>query len=119
MGFRRVLFRSLIAVMLDKRLLHRVRSVRCPKALDRHDVVVVMLHRQAEAAVDPPSARDHRAGAALSVIAALFRARQAQMLAQCVEERRARIEFELPGFAVDTKRSEEHTSELQSLMRNS
>src|SRR3546814_9107503 len=94
--------------MLDERLLHRVRPVRCPKALDRHDVVVVMLHRQAEAAVDPPSARDHRAGAALSVIAALFRARQAQMFAQCVEECRARIEFE---------RSEEHTSELQSLMR--
>src|SRR3546814_20197345 len=81
---------ALIAVMLDERLLHRVRPVRCPKALDRHDVVVVMLHRQAEAAVDPPSARDHRAGAALSVIAALFRAPHAQTFAQYVAECRVR-----------------------------
>src|SRR3546814_18102449 len=92
-----------MTVWSDERALTRGRPVRCPQALDRDDVVVVMRHRQAEAAVDPPSARDHRAGAALSVIAALFRARQAQMFAQCVEECRARIEFELPGFAVDTK----------------
>ena len=48
-----------------------------------------------QAGIDPPPVDDHRAGAALAVVAALLGAGQVQMLAQRVEQRGARVELEL------------------------
>ena len=47
---------------------------------------------------------DHRAGAALAVIAALLGAGEVQVVAQRVEQRGARVELESVLFAVDSKR---------------
>ncbi len=59
--------------------------------------IVVMLvalvhHRERQARIDAPAVDDHRAGAALAVVAALLGAGEMQMLAQRVEQRGARIE---------------------------
>jgi hypothetical protein len=59
-----------------------------------------MHHRQSQAGIDAPAVNDHRAGAALPVVAALLRAGKLQPLAQRVEQGRARVELELAGLAV-------------------
>src|SRR3546814_7007563 len=106
-------------------------------------MVALMHHRQGQAAIDPPSLHDHRAGAALAMVTALLGAGQVQMLAQRIEQGGAGIELQMHLAAVHgqsygvhagllllalraarggsmvprSSRSEEHTSELQSLMR--
>ena len=67
-------------------------------------VVALVHHRQAQAGVDPPPFDDHRAGAALAVVAALLGAGQVQMLAQRIEQRRARIELKRMLVAIDGQR---------------
>src|SRR2546427_595114 len=49
----------------------------------------------------PADVADDRAGAALSLVAALLRAGQAEMLAQRVEQRGARVEIDDVALSVD------------------
>ena len=51
-------------------------------------------HRERQAGVDAAAVDDHRAGAALAVVAALLGAGEVQVLAQRVEQRRARVELQ-------------------------
>ena len=67
--------------------------------------IVVMLStlvhdRERQAGSDPPPIDDHRARAALALIAALLGAGEKQALAQRIEQRGPRVEFELAGHAV-------------------
>ncbi len=48
-----------------------------------------------EAGIDAPAVHEHRARAALAVVAALLGAREVQVLAQRVEQRHARVEHQL------------------------
>ena len=54
--------------------------------------------------VDPPPVDDHRAGAALAVVAALLGAGQMQVLAQRIEQGGARVELKLLRGAVHGER---------------
>ena len=60
-----------------------------------------MREREAEAGINPPAIHQNGARAALAVIATFFRTGEMQMLAQRVEQRHARIEFERVILAVD------------------
>ena len=86
---------ALIAVMLDEGGLHRVQVVGRAQPLDGGDAVALVHHRERQAGIDPPPVDDHRAGAALAVIAALLGAGEMQVLAQRVEQRGPRVELEL------------------------
>ena len=63
-----------------------------------------MHDRERQARIDAPAVDDHRAGAALAVIAALLGAGEMQVLAQRVEQGGARVERELAGLAVHLER---------------
>ncbi len=62
-----------------------------------------LAHRRGErqAGQHPPAADQHGAGAALTMIAALLRPREIEMLAQRVEQRGARIDVQMIGAVVD------------------
>src|SRR5215469_16049653 len=85
---------TLQAIMAHERGLHRMESVLLGQALDGGDLVTIMHHRERQAAIDALSVDDDRAGAALSLVAALLRAGQPEILAQRIEQRRTRIEIE-------------------------
>ena len=95
---------ALVAVVLDEGGLHRMQLVRRAQAFDGGDLGALVHHRQRQAGVDAPAVDDHRAGAALAVVAALLGAGQVQVLAQRVEQRGAGVEFELVALAVDAQR---------------
>src|ERR1051325_2749486 len=61
-------------------------------------------HGEGEAGVDAPAVDEHRAGAARALVAPFLRAGEVEVLAQRVEERRARIEAEVVVAAVDVER---------------
>src|SRR5215471_7780121 len=70
------------------------RSVLSEPFNSRHSGAV--LHdRQGQARVDAPSLDEHRARSALTVIAALLGTREANVLTQCIEQRRPRSDVEL------------------------
>ena len=96
---------ALIAVVFDERGLHGMHLVGRAQAFDGGDAIAFVHHRQREAGIDAPSARDHRAGAALAVIAALLGAGEMQVIAQRIEQRGARVELERVWFAVDLEAS--------------
>jgi hypothetical protein len=62
--------------------LHRVEVVTVRQAFDGGDFIVGMHHRKRQAAIDALPVDDHRAGAALSLIASLLRAGEPEMLTQ-------------------------------------
>src|SRR5882757_10564319 len=74
------------------------------KTLDRRDGLSVMHHRKRQAGVDATSLNQHRAGAALAVIATLLRAGQREMFTQRIQQCRAWIERQRMRAAVDLKR---------------
>ena len=82
---------ALECVLIDEGLLHRVqRAPLLGKPLDcRHRAT----HRDGEgqAAEDARAVDQHRASSALAVVAALLRPGEAEMLAQRIEQRRARV----------------------------
>lgn len=80
--------------MLDKSALHRMKLITLCQAFDGRYFVSLVHDRETEATVDPPAIDEHGAGAALSVVAAFFRASKLQMLAQQIEQRRARIDLQ-------------------------
>ena len=87
--------------MLDELSLHRVQPVGLRQALDSRHPGSRGGDRQSKARIDTPAVDQHRAGAALPVVATLFGAGELQVLAQRIEERDARVEAELMIAAVD------------------
>src|SRR5262249_42611323 len=77
---------ALESVMAHERGLHRMQNALVGQSLDGGDLGTVMHYRERQAAVDALAVDDDRAGAALSLIAALLRASQSEMLAQCIEQ---------------------------------
>src|SRR3546814_1035537 len=79
--------------------------------------------RQHQAASGRMAVQQHGAGTANTMLAASMRSRESKLIAQAIRKRRTRLHNSVAFFAVyleyDRMRSEEHTSELQSLMRNS
>jgi hypothetical protein len=80
--------------MIDERLLHRVELPTPGKALDRGDARALQHDGQGQARIDAAAVDQHRTGAALAVIAALFGARQVEVLAQRIEQRRPSVDIE-------------------------
>ena len=95
---------ALERVVLDERLLQRMQLVVVREPLDGRHLGAIVRDREREACVRPAPVDQHGAGAALAVIAALLRAREAQVLAQQVEQRRARVDEQAALDAVDHER---------------
>ena len=72
--------------------------LRRAQTLDGGDGVAFVHHGERQAGRDAPAADDHGAGAALALVAALLAAGEMQVLAQRVEQRGPRVEFELRGL---------------------
>ena len=89
--------------MLDERRLHRVEFVALGETLDGRDLLAVVREREREAGVDPAAVDEHRATAALAVVATLFCTGHLEAFAQGVEQGHARIDLELFIFAVDAQ----------------
>src|SRR5690606_741528 len=92
---------ALIAVELDKSRLHRMQGFGRAEAFDGGDLVALTGRGQTEAGIDAPPVAMHRTGAALSVITALFRAGQLQVLAKQIEQTRPYVDGCLPLLTVD------------------
>ena len=74
------------------------------KTLDGRDLIARMHHGERQAAVDALSVDDDGAGAALSLVAALLRTGQAEMLTQGIEQRYAGIEIKSVAPSIDSQR---------------
>ena len=98
---------------LDERLLHAVQPVAVGEPLDRDHVVPVRLRRQHEARAHEHAVEQHRARAALALLARVLRARHVELLAQRVEQRLALPAVGLALDAVDAQR-DPHASVLSS-----
>src|SRR3546814_7259646 len=99
-----------------------------PETRDRGDGPPVLHDGEGQAGHDALSIGQHGAGAALAEAAALLGARQVQHIPQDIQQRRSRVDgkrsrgsvdldLDIDGSGAIGHRSEEHTSELQSLMR--
>ena len=77
----------------------------CPvvRAFDRRDLVAVVHGGEAQARIHAPAVDMHRARAALAVVASFLRSGQMQVLAEAIEQRRARIELQIVLLAVHTQ----------------
>src|ERR1700736_5547072 len=89
--------------MLDKSCLQRVQMVALGETLDSRDGLSVVHYRKRQAGVDATSLNQHRAGAALAVIAPLLRTRLREMFTQRIQQCRAWIERQRMRAAVDLK----------------
>ena len=78
--------------------------LRLPDALDRRDLIALVQSGERETRKLAPAVDVNRACAALAVIASFFRSGQMQMLAQTIEERRARIDVKIVFLAVNGQR---------------
>jgi len=78
--------------------------LRRSQPFDGYDLVTFVHDREREAGVDPAAVEQHRAGAALPVVAALLGTRQVEMFAQRVEQRRTRVQVDVPHTTVDGQR---------------
>ena len=95
---------ALERVMVDERLLQRMQRAVRRQAFDRGDLGAVLHDGQRQAGIDAPAVDQHRAGAALAVVAALLGAGQVEVVAQRVEQGRPRRDLELRLDAVDGQR---------------
>jgi len=84
---------ALVCVVFDERDLHGMQVVWRAQAFNCRDLIDRVHDREREARVHPLTVYMHSAGTALSVIAALLGAGEVQILAETVEQRRARIEI--------------------------
>src|SRR5204863_780221 len=88
----------------EERRLDRMQLIAVRESLDRRDLVAVMYDREAETGINSPAVDEHRARAALPVIAAFLRTGQLQMFAKRIEQRRSRIDLERMLLAVNLER---------------
>src|SRR5260370_25984990 len=84
---------ALQTVLLVKALLDRVELSVFLEALDGRDVAAVGLDREHRAGLDRHSVEQHRTGAAVRGVAPDVGAREAQALAQEVDEQQARLDL--------------------------
>src|SRR5262249_29386155 len=91
---------ALKRVFGDECRLHRVEGVAFGEALDRRDLRALDGDGEEQTRGDAPTVDEHRAGAALSLVATFLRAGQAHALAEGVEERRADVDAHLSRSAV-------------------
>jgi hypothetical protein len=91
-------------IVLDERALQRMQIITISQARSRGDLGTVVCDGEDQATVHASAIQQHRASTALAVVTALLRARHPQPLAQSIEERRSRIDLELPLGAVDPER---------------
>jgi hypothetical protein len=89
--------------MLDEGRLQWMQIRALGEPLDRGDGLAVVHDRERQAGVDAASFDQHRARAALAVIATLFRAGQGEVLPQSIEQCRAGIEGQRMRMAVNLK----------------
>ena len=95
---------ALVGIAFHERRLHRMQFLRLTDALDRRDLIALVQGGEGETRKLAPAIDVHRARAALAVIASLLRTGQMQMLAQAIEQRRARIDPQIVFLAVNTER---------------
>src|SRR6476620_8008711 len=95
---------ALQSIMAHECGLHWVKIAAFFQALDGRYLVARMHHGERQAAVDALSIDDHRAGAALPLVATLLRTGQPEMLTQRIEQRYARIEIESMTPSIDSQR---------------
>src|ERR1700722_6143037 len=96
---------ALEGVLVDEGLLHGMQlAVRLGEALDGRDWPPPRRRRQRQAGEHAAVAEQHRAGAALPVIAALLHPREAEVLAQRIEQRRARVGRDALVAPIDVER---------------
>src|SRR5438034_9138888 len=89
-------------MLLPKTLLNRMQvSVLC-QALDRRDLPSVGLHREERARLDCLSVHKHRTGAADAGLAADMGSCEAQILAQVMNEKKARLDGAFTFIAVSS-----------------
>src|SRR5258708_40183314 len=89
---------ALKAVVRHESGLQRMQCLAVGKTLDRRDRLSVMHRGKRQAGVDAASVQQHRAGAALTVVAALLGSCQREMLTKCIEQGRAGIEAQNVGL---------------------
>ena len=92
---------ALERIVLDERCLHGMERVAGGKPLDSGDLRPLVHHCERQAGVDPPSLDQDRARAAGALVAPFLGSGQAQMLAQGVEERGARIQLQALRTTID------------------
>ena len=95
---------ALERVVLDERALHRVQLVAVGEPFDRRDRVALGGERERQAGEHAAPVDPDRARAAGALVAALLGPGQAQVLAQRVEQARARFERHRARGAVDVQR---------------
>ena len=95
---------ALIGIASHERSLHRMHFLRLTEALDRCDLIALVQSGEGETRKLTPSIDVHRARAALAVIASLLRSGQMQVLAETIEQRRARIDSQIVFLAIHTER---------------
>jgi hypothetical protein len=94
----------LIAVVFDEGRLHRMQVLGLAETFDGLDFVAFVHHRKREARIHAPTVDQHSTGAALAVVAALFRAGEPEMFAQRIENGGARVDRQRPPGTVHGQR---------------
>ena len=89
--------------MVDEGLLHRMQRAVLGQALDGGDLGAVLHHGKGQARNDAPFVDQHRAGAALAVVAALLGASQIEIFAERIKQSRPGSEGNTPLDAIDTQ----------------
>ena len=92
---------ALERVVVDERLLQRVQLVAARQPFDRRDLRAVVRDRQREAGVHPPAVEQHRARAALAVVAALLGARSGRGARAAGRAGGPRVDDDAARLAVD------------------
>ena len=100
----------------DERALHRVQAAVGGEALDGHDLAAVGLRAVHEAGAHELAVEQHRAGAALALLARALGARQVEPLAQHEEQALGAVDVGLALLAVDAQ-LDPHTRHLASARR--
>src|ERR1700688_4480835 len=92
---------ALETVVLEKSRLYRMKFASLLQAFDGDNLVALVHDCERKAAVDAAAVCKHRACAALSVVAALFRAGQSKILAKKIQKSDARINGHVVVLAID------------------
>src|SRR5262249_672396 len=77
---------ALESIVLDEGALQCMERRTLRQTLDGRHLRAILHHRKGQAGIDAPSIEQHRAGAALAVITALFGAGEVEVFAQSVEQ---------------------------------
>jgi hypothetical protein len=89
---------------VDERLLHRMQVLVPREPLDRHDLVALRLGAEHETGADERAVEQHRARAALALLARVLRAGELERVSEHHEEALAAPEVGLERLAVHRQR---------------